>query len=70
MTAVYVYKICTGQMENVKSTVMMLDMPVVSQLLPKINVIVQSTIFGLIKFMNVEEIVLGMQISTQPKSLL
>lgn len=64
------YKICTGQMESVKSTVMMLDMPVVSQLLPKINVIVQSTIFGLMKFMNVEETVLGMQISTQPKSLL
>lgn len=64
------YKICTGQMENVKSTVMMLDMPVVSQLLPKINVIVQSTIFGLMKFMNVEETVLGMQILTQPKSLL
>lgn len=64
------YKICTGQMESVKSTVMMLDMPVVSQLLPKINVIVQSTIFGLMKFMNVEETVLGMQILTQPKSLL
>ena len=64
------YKICTGQMESVKSTVMMLDMPVVSQLLPKINVIVQSTIFGLMKFMNVEETVLGMQILTQLKSLL
>ena len=57
-------------MENVKSTVMMLDMPVVSRLLPKINVIVQSTIFGLMKFMNVEETVLVMQILTQLKSLL
>ena len=57
-------------MESVKSIVMMLDMPVVSQLLPKINVIVQSTIFGLMKFMNVEETVLGMQILTQLKSLL
>lgn len=68
LTAVFAYKICTGQMESVRSTVTMSVMPVANQQLPKTNVIVPQIISGLTKSMNVEETVQGMPTSIQQKS--